>query len=57
MTAPMASALALLACPVCWSPLAVDQHKGEPVVICIVCARRYPIVDGIPVLIPDRALD
>ena len=39
-------------CPVCYSPL----HFGESTVVCSGCARTYPVEDGIPVLIPQRAI-
>ena len=39
-------------CPVCHAPL----HFGEATVTCSGCARVYPVVDGIPVLIPQRAI-
>jgi uncharacterized protein len=40
-----------LACPACYGSL---SHE-EPRLICTVCGRAYPIIDGIPVLIVDRA--
>jgi uncharacterized protein YbaR (Trm112 family) len=39
-------------CPVCYAPL----HFEESTVVCSGCVRTYPIVDGIPVLIPQRSL-
>lgn len=41
----------LLGCPACHGALRLD---GEGVV-CTVCARKYPVVDGIPVLIAEEA--
>ena len=41
---------ALLVCP-------VDHHalRDEPeTLVCVACGRRYPIVDNIPVLLPDE---
>jgi uncharacterized protein len=38
-------------CPVCYAPLHFEEMK----VVCSGCARTYPVVDGIPVLIPQRA--
>jgi uncharacterized protein YbaR (Trm112 family) len=38
-------------CPVCYARLRFEEAK----VVCSGCARTYPIVDGIPVLIPQRA--
>jgi uncharacterized protein YbaR (Trm112 family) len=40
-----------LVCPVCRQALAIDADC----VRCTSCNRRYPIVDGIPVLLADRA--
>ena len=40
-----------LVCPVCHQPLQLQSPK----VLCTGCARRYPIVDGLPVLLPARA--
>jgi len=39
-------------CPVCHGTL---QLAGE-VIHCAGCQRRYPVVDGLPVLLGDRAL-
>lgn len=41
--------LALLVCPVDKRPVRLD---GETLV-CAVCGRRYPIVDGIPNMLVD----
>jgi uncharacterized protein YbaR (Trm112 family) len=43
--------LARLACPACLGSLALQP----PRLVCAACGRAYPIVDGIPVLIVDRA--
>jgi len=40
----------LLACPACYGALRVDESR----VICSVCGRAYPVVDGIPVLIAEQ---
>jgi uncharacterized protein YbaR (Trm112 family) len=40
-----------IACPACHGDLRVDSAWLE----CAGCGRRYPIVDGIPVLIAERA--
>jgi uncharacterized protein YbaR (Trm112 family) len=42
-----------LACPVCFGQLRFE----ETTVVCTGCGRTYPIVDGIPVLIPQRAIE
>lgn len=40
-----------LACPVCKSPLRLEADR----LICRQCERRYPVRDGIPVLLVDEA--
>ena len=46
-----ASSIGPLACPACYASLRLE----DLCLICSACARRYPIVDGIPVLIVERA--
>jgi uncharacterized protein YbaR (Trm112 family) len=41
-----------IVCPVCHQPLQLQAES----VICLGCARRYPIVDEIPVLLAERAI-
>lgn len=41
----------LLACPACRGKLRLEGGR----VVCVRCTRRYPIVDGLPVLIVERA--
>jgi uncharacterized protein YbaR (Trm112 family) len=45
------SILDQLACPACLGQLRVDGLR----LVCADCGRAFPIVDGIPVLIADRA--
>jgi uncharacterized protein YbaR (Trm112 family) len=40
-----------LACPACFAGLRPDESD----LVCQECGRRYPVVDGIPVLIVERA--
>ena len=42
-----------LACPVCRGDLRLDGER----LACRACGRAYPIVDGIPVLIAERATE
>jgi uncharacterized protein YbaR (Trm112 family) len=44
--------LGQLACPACLGGL----HLEEDRLVCAGCGRGYPIVDGIPVLIAERAV-
>jgi len=43
--------LEILACPVCRERV---ELKGDRLV-CVKCGRRYPIRDGIPVMLPEEA--
>jgi hypothetical protein len=43
--------LSQLACPACIGGL----RAAGPQVICASCGRAYPVIDGIPVLIMERA--
>lgn len=42
----------ILACPHC----KVHVERNDQQLICIKCHRRYPIVNGIPVLLPDSSI-
>jgi uncharacterized protein YbaR (Trm112 family) len=43
--------LAQLACPACYGELRLKGVRLQ----CVACSRAYPIVDGVPVLIVERA--
>ncbi len=43
--------LRILACPVCVAPL----QQAADRLVCTACGRRYPIRQGIPVLLIDEA--
>jgi uncharacterized protein YbaR (Trm112 family) len=40
-----------LVCPVCHQTLQLEPEA----ILCSGCGRRYPILDGIPILLADRA--
>ncbi len=42
-----------LACPACLGKLRLE----EGALVCAACGRTYPVIDGIPVLIADRAAE
>jgi len=46
-----AMVLSDLACPACLGALSAEPGR----LVCAECGRRYPEVDGIPVLIAERA--
>ena len=43
--------LEILACPACKAPVNVQDAE----LVCAQCARRYPIRDGIPVMLIEEA--
>ncbi|MDD5745923.1 MAG: Trm112 family protein [Candidatus Omnitrophica bacterium] len=43
--------LAILACPLCKTAVTLRAEK----LVCEKCGRRYPIKDGIPVMLVDEA--
>jgi uncharacterized protein YbaR (Trm112 family) len=43
--------LDILACPLCKTPV---KQEGDRLV-CTQCGRRYPVRDGIPVMLPEEA--
>lgn len=45
--------LKILACPACKKPL--EERPAEKLLRCGACRKGYPIEDGIPVLLVDRA--
>ncbi len=45
------SLLSILACPACKGN--VDYQDGK--IVCLQCGRKYPVKDGIPVLLVDEA--
>jgi uncharacterized protein YbaR (Trm112 family) len=42
-------------CPACWGELRGEALNGAKMLVCRACGRKYPVVDGIPVLIVERA--
>jgi hypothetical protein len=45
--------LDILACPVCKGDIEYDAKNEK--IICTECSRRYPVKDGIPVMLADEA--
>jgi hypothetical protein len=43
--------LDILACPVCKTPVRLEGER----LVCERCKRRYPIRDGIPVMLVEEA--
>lgn len=45
--------LEILACPACKKDVVLDEEAQR--IVCTSCGRRYPIRDGIPVMLIDEA--
>jgi uncharacterized protein len=43
--------LEILACPFCKGDVELKANK----VVCVKCGRKYPVKDGIPVMLIDEA--
>ena len=43
--------LAILACPACQGDVSLKDEK----IVCSKCGRKYPVKDGIPVMLVDEA--
>ena len=43
--------LEILACPACKTEVKLDGER----LVCVQCGRRYPIRDGIPVMLIEEA--
>ena len=43
--------LAMLACPACKTAVQLKDDR----LVCVQCGRRYPIRDGIPVMLVEEA--
>jgi uncharacterized protein YbaR (Trm112 family) len=48
-----AQLLAILVCPKCKGEL--EYREAEPSLVCHRCRLRYPIRDGIPIMLTDEA--
>lgn len=46
-----ADLLAILACPACKSDVCEDNGK----IVCKTCGLKYPIKDGVPIMLVDEA--
>jgi len=45
--------LSILVCPLCKGDLRYERDAGR--LVCDACRLRYPIVDDIPVMLPEEA--
>ncbi len=47
--------LEILACPLCKTEVRLETKGGGEFLVCGQCARRYPVRDGIPVMLVEEA--
>lgn len=48
--------LAVVACPACRADLRAEPDRsGATALVCTACGLRYPVVDGVPILLVDEA--
>jgi uncharacterized protein YbaR (Trm112 family) len=52
MTLPI-QLLEILVCPRCRG--ALEYREAEPALVCHACRLRYPVRDGIPIMLIDEA--
>jgi len=44
----------ILACPLCRADLVYT--KGKKDLVCVKCKRKYPIKEGVPILLPEKSI-
>lgn len=47
--------LDILACPACKGDVELREREGKEKIICKVCGLKYPVCEGIPVMLVDEA--
>ena len=47
--------LDILACPACKADVILEKSGDLEKIVCIKCKRKYPVRDGIPVMLIDEA--
>ena len=47
------SLLQILACPACRQPIRLENEE----IVCTGCGRRYPIREGIPIMLIEESSD
>lgn len=51
------SLLEILACPLCKTDVRLEKAGEAEALVCVACGRRYPVRDGIPVMLVEEAED
>lgn len=47
--------LDILACPACKADVVLETLESEEKIVCTKCKRKYPVRDGIPIMLIDEA--
>lgn len=47
--------LDILACPACKADVVLETANGQEKIACTKCKRKYPVREGIPVMLIDEA--
>lgn len=48
--------LEILVCPACGDDTPVTPDEADQTLVCGRCGRRYPVRDGVPVMLVDEAV-
>lgn len=47
--------LDILACPACKADVMLETKDNQEKIVCSKCKRKYPVRDGIPIMLIDEA--
>ena len=47
--------LDILACPACKADVVLEAGNSQEKIVCTKCKRKYPVRDGIPIMLIDEA--
>lgn len=47
--------LDILACPACKADVVLETAGEQEKIVCTKCKRKYPVRDGIPIMLIDEA--
>ncbi len=48
--------LDILACPFCKADVVLETAADQEKIVCTKCKRKYPVRDGIPIMLIDEAI-
>ena len=47
--------LDILACPACRADVVLEKIETQEKIVCTKCKRKYPVREGIPIMLIDEA--